>query len=122
MAGKVVHFEIPIDDNERGTRFYSTVFGWDLQQFGPMEYWTTTAGEGDGSGGALASRANTPAPIFYIAVDDVDTTLAAVEAAGGQKLSERMPVPGMGWMAFFADSEGNRLGVFQEDPTAPIPS
>ena len=30
MAGRVVHFEIPFDDKERAKRFYSGVFGWQL--------------------------------------------------------------------------------------------
>lgn len=32
-----------------------------------------------------------------------------------------MPIPGVGWSAFFADSEQNRVGLFQEDATAPMP-
>ena len=32
---KVVHFEIPAKDLERAKKFYSTVFGWQLQQMGP---------------------------------------------------------------------------------------
>lgn len=122
MAGKVVHFEIPIDDPERGTRFYRDVFGWRLDQWGPVEYWTTTGGEGEGIGGALTMRsADNPALMFYISVDDIDTALAAVEAARGSRLSERMPIPGVGWSAFFQDTEGNRVGLFQEDPNAPMP-
>ncbi len=59
--------------------------------------------------------------MFYISVDDIDTALEVVEAAGGSRLSERMPIPGVGWSAFFQDTEGNRAGLFQEDPDAPMP-
>jgi predicted enzyme related to lactoylglutathione lyase len=122
MAGKVIHFEIPIDDNDRGTAFYAEAFGWGLERWGPLEYWTTSAGEGDGIGGALAKRTDdNPSPMFYIAVDDVDAALAAIEAAGGTRLTERMPIPTVGWSAHFRDTEGNRIGVFQDDPTVPIP-
>lgn len=122
MAGKVIHFEIPIDDNERGVAFYEQAFGWTLERWGPVEYWTTDAGEGAGIGGALTKRSDdAPALMFYIAVDDIDTALGAVEAAGGERLSERMPIPGVGWMAFFGDTEGNRVGVFEEDADAPMP-
>jgi predicted enzyme related to lactoylglutathione lyase len=122
MAGKVVHFEIPIDDGDRAVSFYGKAFGWDLEQFGPIEYWTTTAGEGDGIGGALTRRnQDMPSLMFYIAVDDVDEALAAVEAAGGTRLGERMPIPGVGWSAFFQDTEGNKVGLFQADPDVPMP-
>jgi len=122
MAGKVVHFEIPIDVNERGVAFYRQAFGWNLQQFGPVEYWTTEAGDGDGIGGALTKRgADSPSLMFYIAVDDIDAALAAVEAAGGKRLTERMPIPTVGWSAFFEDTEGNRVGIFQADATVPMP-
>ncbi|MFN8038737.1 MAG: hypothetical protein U0Q07_05945 [Acidimicrobiales bacterium] len=51
----------------------------------------------------------------------MDESLASIEAAGGKRLSERMPIPGVGWMAFFTDTEGNRVGIFQDDPEAPMP-
>jgi predicted enzyme related to lactoylglutathione lyase len=122
MAGKVVHFEIAIDDGGRAVQFYEAAFGWKLDQFGPVEYWTTTAGEGDGIGGALTKRSDdVPALMFYIQVDDIDGALQKIEAAGGGRLTERMPIPGVGWSAYFRDSEGNKVGLFQDDPTVPMP-
>jgi predicted enzyme related to lactoylglutathione lyase len=123
MAGKVVHFEIPIDDPARASKFYGDVFGWILQQFGPGGYWITEAGTGDGIGGALAERSpDMPSLMFYISVDDIDAALAAVGAAGGEALTEKMPIPSVGWAAFIRDSEGNRVGVFQSDETVPAPT
>lgn len=82
-----------------------------------MEYWTTTAGDGEGIGGALTKRDEaSPTLMFYIAV-----ALESVEAGGGSRLSERMPIPTVGWSAFFEDTEGNRVGLFQADPDVPIP-
>jgi len=122
MAGKVVHFEIPIDDNERGVAFYSDAFGWNLEQFGPVEYWTTSAGDGEGIGGALTKRSpDSSALMFYIEVEDIDAALAAIEKAGGSRLTERMPIPTVGWSAFFQDTEGNKVGIFQPDPSVPMP-
>lgn len=122
MAGKVVHFEIPIDDGDRAVAFYGKAFGWGLDRFGPMEYWTTTAGEGEGIGGALTKRSEDISSLmFYIDVDDVDAALAAVEAAGGTRLTDRMPIPTVGWSAFFQDTEGNKVGLFQADTDVPMP-
>lgn len=116
-AGKVVHFEIPIDEPARAVAFYRDALGWPLEQWGPMEYWTTTGGSGDGIGGGLTRR-STDAPVvtFYISVDDIDDALDSIEAAGGRRLTERMPIPTMGWSALFEDTEGNRIGLFQHDP------
>src|SRR5690242_16182828 len=109
MPGKVVHFEIPIDDNARGVGFYEQAFGWKLQQFEPVEYWTTEAGSGEGIGGALTKRNEyNPALMFYIEVEDIDAAFASIEQAGGKKITERMPIPGVGYSAFFEDTEGNR--------------
>lgn len=122
MAGKVIHFEIPIDDNERAVAFYAKAFGWALERWGPIEYWTMTGGEGDGIGGALTKRSDDIRSLmFYIDVEDIDAALAAVEAAGGKRLTERMPIPTVGWSAFFEDTEGNKVGVFQSDPDVPMP-
>jgi hypothetical protein len=40
---------------------------------------------------------------------------------GGTRLTERMPIPTVGWSAHFEDPEGNKVGVFQSDPTVPMP-
>lgn len=123
MAGKVVHFEIPVDDCDRGVAFYRSAFGWTLERWGPMEYWTTSAGEGEGIGGALTKRSeDAPGLTFYIEVKDIDDALVAIESAGGTRLTERMPIPTVGWSASFIDTEGNRIGIFEADPNAPMPS
>ncbi len=122
MAGKVIHFEIPIDDSDRATSFYRQAFGWSLERWGPVEYWTTEAGEGEGIGGALSKRSDDlPSLMFYIAVDNIDEALDAVEAAGGTRLTGRMAIPTVGWSAFFEDTEGNKVGLFQADPEVPMP-
>jgi len=122
MSGKVVHFEIPIDDGDRAVAFYGQAFGWGLERWGPLEYWTTAAGEGEGIGGALTKRSEESASLtFYIAVDDIDAALSAIEAAGGRRLTGRMPIPTVGWSALFEDSEGNKVGLFQDDPEVPMP-
>ena len=122
MSGKVVHFEIPIDDSDRAVAFYRLALGWDLEQWGPLEFWNTRIGEGEGIEGALAKRApESPGLIFYISVDDIETALRAIEAAGGRRLTEAMPIPTFGFSAHFEDSEGNRVGLFQADPSVPMP-
>lgn len=122
VAGKVVHFEIPIDDGGRAVTFYEQALGWTLDRWGPLDYWTTEAGEGPGIGGALAKRdEESQGLVFYIEVDDIDAALTAIERAGGKRLTERMPIPTMGWSALFEDTERNRVGLFEPDPDVPMP-
>jgi predicted enzyme related to lactoylglutathione lyase len=37
VAGKVVHFEIPIDDSDRAVGFYRSAFGWSFEQWAPVD-------------------------------------------------------------------------------------
>ena len=88
----------------------------------PLEYWTTSGGEGEGIGGALSMRAQADeGPIVYIEVADIDAALSTIESAGGRRVTERMPIPSVGYSAVFEDTEGNRLGLFQTDPSAAMP-
>ena len=39
---KVVHFEIPFDDQARAQKFYQEVFGWQINKFADMDYYIAT--------------------------------------------------------------------------------
>lgn len=47
-----------------------------------------------------------------------DAALNAVTANGGSIAWPKMPIPGVGWLAYFKDTEGNIFGLMQEDPNA----
>ena len=124
---RVVHFEIHAADHERGVKFYERVFGWTFQKWeGPMEYWLITTGPDSepGINGGLLRRQGEidgQAVIAYvctIGVDDLDATMASVEANGGTVAVPKMPIPGMGWLAYYKDTEGNIFGIMQGDPSA----
>jgi predicted enzyme related to lactoylglutathione lyase len=119
-----MHFDIPIDDSERAGAFYRGVFGWNVERFGPEEYWTMTTGAepGPGAEGALTPRVEAPeGVVVYVGVDDVDEAMARVTAAGGTLVTGKLPIPTVGWTARFRDSEGNLIGLFQADATVPMP-
>jgi predicted enzyme related to lactoylglutathione lyase len=52
-------------------------------------------------------------PVVVIDVEDIDATLARVEAQGGRPLREKPPVGDMGFSAYFEDSEGNVVGLWE---------
>ena len=124
---RVVHFEIHAADPDRTVNFYKTLFGWDFQKWeGPMEYWLITTGPNDqpGINGGLVRRQGEidgQAVIAYVCTVDVENLVAADEKAvnnGGQIALPKMPIPGMGWLAYCKDTEGNIFGMMQGDPNA----
>lgn len=113
-----VHFEIPVDDQARAASFYESTFGWEIQQWEGAPYWLATTGpdEEPGINGALGTRGeNFMVPMLVIGVDDIEKAMADIEAAGATIVVGKNPVPGVGWSAYFIDTEGNRLGLFEDD-------
>ena len=119
----VVHFEIPVDDAGRAGAFYRDVFGWNVDKWGPVDYWTMTTGAEPGLGaeGALTPRAEAPeGVVVYVGVDDIDSCIAKVSEVGGVAVTDKRPIPTMGWYAHVRDTEGNLIGLFEVDPTASV--
>jgi uncharacterized protein len=56
--------------------------------------------------------------VVIAGVQDIDGVLSRVESCGGKVAQAKLPVPGMGWSAYVLDSEGNTIGLFQQDPSA----
>lgn len=142
---RVVHFEIGADDPERAVRFYADVFGWKVERWGEEPYWLVeTGGEGAGEGGAgeegagggaaggaaggegtepgidgaIMPRTGENATVNTISVPSVDEFVEKIEAAGGQVVSPKMTIPGIGYHAYCVDTEGNAFGILQEDSGA----
>ncbi|KUM36256.1 VOC family protein [Arthrobacter sp. EpRS71] len=125
----IVHFEIPTDNKDRANTFYQSAFGWTLIPMEGMEYTAAiTAPSNEETGapnepgainGALFPRTNElKTPILTIDVEDLDAALAQIESAGGSVVQAKDAVPAMGWFAYFKDTEGNILGVWQNDTSA----
>ena len=117
-----VHFEIPSDNPERAMAFYAAVFGWTFQKWdGPFPYRMVTTGPNTepGINGGLMPRQHPQQPcVNTINVADLAAATAAIEANGGVCAVPRMPVPGVGWLAYFKDLDGHIFGVMQMDPAA----
>lgn len=120
--GRVVHFEINADDPARAAKFYGDTFGWQIQKWGgPIEYWLVTTGPQGTAGidGAIQRRSGTAgsgSPTGYVCtidVDDLDAALGKATAAGATVASPKHPVPGIGWVAYATDTEGNLFAMMQ---------
>ena len=119
---RVVHFEIHAGDCERAVKFYKAVFGWEFQKWeGPAEYWMVMTGPNDQpgiNGGLLQRRGEIDgqAVIAYVCtvdVSSVDDSAKTAESNGGQVVVPKMPIPGVGWLVYCKDTEGNIFGIMQ---------
>lgn len=119
---RVIHFEIPAVKPERAVEFYKKAFGWKIEKWaGPMDYWNITTGGAKEPGidgaimsidGAIKQVVNT------IGVENLAAAAKKIIAAGGKRISPDQAVTGIGYFAYFADTEGNPFGLMQNDPKA----
>lgn len=133
----VVHFEMGYNDRERMKKFYATVFGWNLKQYGPEmgNYVVAQTTETDDKGmiktpgtinGGFYQKIANPlshAPSVVISVKDIQAAMKAVTAAGGKILgtmkqdgtpsSEPEMIPGIGLWISAMDTEENRFSILQ---------
>ncbi len=121
---KVVHFEIPCDNREKISEFYSKVFQWNMSVVPNMNYTMAITGETDENNmplekghisGGLFDREDSPfkAPMITINVENIEDSLKKVVEAGGEVVKERITVGDMGAVAYFKDVEGNINGIWE---------
>lgn len=123
---RVVHFEVHASEPARAIQFYSQMFGWEFTPHGDA-YWLIRTGPSGRPGidGGLVPRRGPPPedgqPVnsypCTVAVDSVDDSIRRATDAGGTVAVPKMRVPGVGWLAYVKDTEGNILGLMQNDPT-----
>ncbi|MGB5107865.1 MAG: VOC family protein [Candidatus Zixiibacteriota bacterium] len=117
-----IHFEIHVFDADRASKFYADTFGWKFDKWdGPMEYWLISTGEAaePGINGGMMRRRDPMGNVYNtVAISSIDKSIAQSTAAGGTIVVPKMPIPGVGWLAYFKDNEGNIFGVMQADSSA----
>jgi predicted enzyme related to lactoylglutathione lyase len=126
----VVHFEMPVEDRKRMSKFYTKAFGWEMEKLGKKNgnyvLATTTDVDQAGrpkkpgiiNGGFYTKSDEMPAqyPSVVIAVDNIKDSMKRIEKAGGKVLGEPMNIPGFGTYVSFYDTEHNRVSIME--PTA----
>lgn len=125
---RVIHFEIHAENPERAIEFYKGLLGWEFAKWdGPMPYWLIKTGPDSqpGINGGLLPRRGVidgQSVIAYVCTVDVasvDESVEKVTSLGGTIALEKMPIPGVGWLAYGKDTEGNIFGMMQADKAAP---
>jgi len=118
MGQPVVHFEVVGKDAEKLQKYYSDLFGWQIDADNPMKYGIvqregTVNAEGVGIGGGVG-----PGPegyaghvTFYVEVPDVEASLAKAESLGGSRMMGPDKVMEGVEIGHFNDPEGHLVGL-----------
>ncbi|TVR76438.1 MAG: VOC family protein [Chitinophagaceae bacterium] len=118
-SNPVVYFEIPVNDIDRAMNFYKKVFNFDFEKeiidHYEMALFPFTE-EISGISGALAKgdvyKPTNDGVVIYFKTENIDKTLQSATSNGGKVLYPKTD-NGIGLVAEFEDSEGNRIALFQ---------
>lgn len=125
MSGKFNWNELMTNDIAKTKAFYGQALGWTFEPF-PMpdgEYWIAKAADGQPTAGIMPmdpqDTESQPGWLSYVQVDNMDTSVGAVRAAGGNVLQEPMDIPNVGRIAVVEDPSGAVLGFLMPLPAQP---
>jgi uncharacterized protein len=126
MANNLASFAIHADDVQRCRAFYEGVFGWSFEPWGPPDFYLVHTGDAKNPGiqGLMHKRQEARGeggPNCFectIAVDDVDAITTAIVEHGGHVIMDKAPIPTVGVLTKFKDTEGNILGAmtYEQEP------
>jgi len=116
MGNPVVHFEIGARDGAKVASFYSKLFNWEVQEYGPARMFNT--GSTHGIMGHVNALGHEPHNycLMYVEVDNIDAYAQKATSAGATLIVPATEVPGMGHFAWLKDPEGNLFGLWKSAP------
>ena len=124
LQGSWIWYELMTPDADAAKTFYDAVVGWNIipgsEQTNGYGFIANT--DGGMTGGMLAlseemiANGARPCWLGYVGVDDVDASLAAIEAAGGSRLMDAVDIPGAGRIAMVADCCGAPFYIMTPTP------
>lgn len=113
MANTICHVEIETTDLARAQGFYGAMFDWNFRQFTDD---MVVFGSGDQHLGGLMLVDEVGAgrsPSIWVEVEDVQASLDMATTIGGGVVSEKSPVPHVGWSGQISDLDGNTIGLVE---------
>ena len=118
MGQPVVHFEVIGKDGPKLQRYYSDLFGWEINGDNPMNYGMVDGKKNPGPdgmsiGGGIAAGPNgyEGHVTFYVAVEDIEEALVKAERLGGTRVMGPETIMDMVELGQFKDPEGHVVGV-----------
>jgi len=124
-SNSVNWFEIPAKDIMRARKFYEDIFATKMDEMPEMMGmklvgFPSVAGSGKASGALVQSEMHKPStdgPVIYLnANPKIQTVIDRIEKAGGKVIMPKTEItPEIGFMAFFIDSEGNKIALHAQN-------
>jgi predicted enzyme related to lactoylglutathione lyase len=117
MENQVVWFDLPAQDLDRAMKFYSGLLGRELQfmEHGDNQCAFFPFQPGVASGSLVKSPNHTPSQqgtvIYFNGGNDLAEPLGKVESLGGKVIQEKMSIGDHGFIAYFIDTEGNKVAL-----------
>lgn len=119
----VVHFEIPAEDTQRAAEFCKKAFGWQIDAVPEMKYTIVRTVEVDDkfmpkesgaiNGGIMNRNSVVKSPVITINVKNIEEAAEKIKQNGGEVVMQKFKVGDMGYAAYFKDTEGNILGLWE---------
>ena len=119
-ANSINWFEISVADIARAANFYEKIFNitMDKQEMMGMHmaFFPWENGSGKANGALVQGEMYVPSPdgvrLYLNGDPDLQVVLDRIPGAGGTIIMEKTAIgDGLGFMAFFIDSEGNVVGL-----------
>ena len=119
MKNAINWFEIPVKNFDKAKSFYETIFSSEMhvmEAMGMKSAFFPAEMETGGIGGCIIQgEGYEPSPkgslVYLNGGDDLDIPLSKVEAAGGKIILRKTAIGKNGFMAYFTDTEGNKIGL-----------
>ena len=122
MGQAVVHFEVVGKDGDKLRKYYTDLFGWNINADNDLNYGmvdgkdnkTKIGDTGIGGGVGQGPDGYDGHVTFYVAVPDVEEALQKAESLGGKRVMGPEDIMGMVVLGQFTDPEGNLIGVVKD--------
>ena len=125
---RVAHFEIHAEHPAKAGEYYGELFGWKMQHMAHIDYWLIDSSHENepGINGGIVKRMGAKpvegqavnAFVCTVTVPSVDSYFARAQKLGGTVALPKMAIPGVGYVAYCKDPDGNIFGLHQPDPSA----
>ncbi|MFW5687526.1 MAG: VOC family protein [Bacteroidota bacterium] len=118
MTKLISWVEIPAADFTRAVNFYNKVFKLNLE---PMDWGEEKMACFPGGEGAISfapgfNPSESGTLVSFQVRDSIEETISRIQAEGGRVLQPKTKIEaeGRGWFCTFLDSEGNKVGLYQD--------